>query len=78
MILLPTNNNKKDGEIVINLEILSLHKENVEVAVKNWNSFVNNMFFALRTVFEIIGYKSPQILEQFQSPTKVEGLTQKS
>jgi len=49
MVLLPTNNYKKDGDIIINQELLSLHKDNVDVAVKNWNSFVNNMFFCIKS-----------------------------
>jgi len=78
MVLLPTNNYKKDGDIIINQELLSLHKDNVDVAVKNWNSFVNNMFFALRAVFEIAGVKQPQALDEFNKPVEVEGRTQKS
>jgi hypothetical protein len=48
------------------------------VAVKNWNNFVNNMFFALKTIIDITGLKPSDALEKMDKPVKVENKTPKS
>jgi hypothetical protein len=78
MVLLPTSNNTKDGDITINQEIMALHKENVEVAVHNWNNFMNNMLTALKTVIEITGMTKSQVFDDLSKPVDVENKTTKS
>jgi hypothetical protein len=57
-MLVPT---KDDGSLSINNDVLSIHKENVEVAVANWNSFVQNMLKALDILVSIARGTSPDI-----------------
>jgi hypothetical protein len=78
MVLLPTSNNTKDGDITINQEIMALHKENVEVAVHNWNNFMNNMLLALKTIIDITGMSKSQVYDDLSKPVAVENKTTKS
>ena len=38
------------GDVITNREILDLHKESVDAAVENWDSFVKNMIEAVSQV----------------------------
>jgi hypothetical protein len=66
MVMLPTDD--KTGETVINKEIMEIHKENVAVAVGNWNSFMTNMFNALTLVMGVTGLSKTDVLHDFQNP----------
>lgn len=43
------------GDVIINKEILQLHKESVDAAIKNWDSFVKNMIEAVSQIRKFLG-----------------------
>ena len=43
------------GDVIINKEILQLHKESVDAAVENWDSFVKNMIEAVSQIRKFLG-----------------------
>jgi hypothetical protein len=69
-MLVPT---KDDGSLSINNDILSIHKENVDVAVANWNSFVQNMLKALDILVSIARGTSPDISQLAKDIIPIKG-----
>ena len=43
------------GDVITNRETLELHKESVDAAVENWDSFVKNMIEAVSQVRKFLG-----------------------
>lgn len=43
------------GDVITNKEILQLHKESVDTAVENWDSFVKNMIEAVSQIRKFLG-----------------------
>ena len=66
MVLLPAE--KGSDEVKINQEIMAIHKENVQTAVENWNSFMKNMLTALDLLMSITGLSKSQVLTNFSLP----------
>jgi hypothetical protein len=64
-VILPTD---KDG-VKINNEIMAIHKENVDTAVKNWQDFVHNILAALDLLIQITGLPKADVLGHFSTPT---------
>jgi hypothetical protein len=64
-VLLPGDNN---NEVSINREIMTIHKENVDPAVQNWNSFIHNMLSALDLLMSITGLSRSEVLTHFNLP----------
>ncbi len=52
-VLLPLQNN----EVKINNEIMDIHRENVKVAIDNWNNFMKTTLEAAKTIADIAGLK---------------------
>lgn len=69
MVWLPTNNKETEGEITINQQIMDIHKENVALAVQNWNQFVTNIFEVLKTIMNLTGRSESQIKDEFDKPS---------
>lgn len=44
---------------------LDYHKENVQVAIQNWNVFVNTMISTTRMVLELVGLKDTDEINKF-------------
>lgn len=63
MVLLPTIGGAED--VTINKEIMEIHKENVSVAVQNWQSFMKNMFDALQMIMNVTGLTKKDVLTDF-------------
>ena len=59
VVILPTS--KINGELKINQEIMKIHKENVEVAVQNWKSFMDTILNAVSLIAELAGLDKPDI-----------------
>lgn len=68
MVWLPTNKKEQDGEITINQQIMDIHKENVKLAVENWNIFVKNIFDVLKTIMSMTGRSESQIKDELDKP----------
>ena len=68
MVWLPTNNKEQDGEITINQQIMDIHKENVELAVHNWNQFMKNIFDVLKIIIDMTGLSKSQVEGKFNQP----------
>ena len=66
MVIVPGS--EVNGQTIIDKEIMTIHKENVDVAVKNWNIFMENMFNTLKVVMEITGIAKADVLNDFQKP----------
>jgi hypothetical protein len=66
MVLLPAE--KGSDDVKINQEIMAIHKENVQTAVENWNSFMKNMLTALDLLMNITGLSKSQVLTNFNLP----------
>ena len=66
MVLLPAE--KGSDDVKINQEIMAIHKENVQTAVENWNSFMKNMLTALDLLMSITGLSKSQVLTNFSLP----------
>jgi hypothetical protein len=64
-MILPTG---EGGSLTINYEILNIHKENVAVAVANWNSFVQNLLTVLDMLVSIGRGTPPRFREAGLSP----------
>jgi hypothetical protein len=58
-MIVPT---KEDGDLSILNDILNIHKQNVDVAVANWNSFVQNMLNIIEYNLYNIFFNSLQII----------------
>ncbi len=43
------------GDVITDKEILQLHKESVDAAVENWDSFVKNMIEAVSQIRKFLG-----------------------
>ena len=56
------------NDIKINKEIMAIHKENVDAAVRNWNSFMQNILTALNFLIEITGLPTTEYSEGFKTP----------
>ncbi len=69
-MLLPTS---ADGSLTINNDILNIHKQNVDVAVANWNSFVQNMLKALDILVSIARGTSPNISQLTKDIIPIKG-----
>jgi hypothetical protein len=69
-MLVPT---KDDGSLSINNDILNIHKQNVDVAVANWNSFVQNMLKALDILVSIARGTSPDISQLAKDIIPIKG-----
>jgi len=69
-MLVPT---KDDGSLSINDDILNIHKQNVDVAVANWNSFVQNMLKALEILVSIARGTSPDISQLAKDIIPIKG-----
>jgi hypothetical protein len=69
-MLVPT---KDDGSLSINNDILNIHKQNVDVAVENWNSFVQNMLKALDILVSIARGTSPDISQLAKDIIPIKG-----
>jgi hypothetical protein len=69
---LPTNKIKEEEEITINQQIMDIHKENVKLAVENWNHFMDNIFSALRTLIDITGLSKSQVEYELSEPPTTE------
>jgi hypothetical protein len=69
-MLVPT---KDDGSLSINDDILNIHKQNVDVAVANWNSFVQNMLKALEILVNIARGTSPDISQLAKDIIPIKG-----
>ena len=67
--VLPINNN--NGKAEIDQEILKLHKESEELAIKNWSNFVLTVLEVTKTIISISGAKveTEGITRLFTSPT---------
>ena len=66
MVIIPGN--EIDGQTIIDKEIMAIHKENVDVAVKNWNIFMENMFNTLRLIIDVTGLPRSDVLDNFRTP----------
>ena len=66
IVILPGNT--ENGQTVIDKEIMTIHKENVAVAVANWNIFMQNMFNALKLVMEVTGLSKSDVFNDFKQP----------
>ena len=61
---------KVNGEDKINQEIMKIHKENVEVAVQNWKSFMDTILNAVSLIAELAGMGKTDIRARLElSPT---------
>jgi hypothetical protein len=68
IMVLPTT--KTNGEDKINQEIMKVHKENVEVAVQNWKSFMDTILNAVSLIAELSGLAKTDIRARLEiSPT---------
>lgn len=57
----------------INQEILSIHKQNVDVAVANWNAFVQNMLRALDLLISIVRGTPPNLDQLIKDVAPITG-----
>jgi hypothetical protein len=65
---------KVNGEDKINQEIMKIHKENVEVAVQNWKSFMDTILNAVSLIAELAGMGKTDIRSRLElSPTATRG-----
>jgi hypothetical protein len=64
---------KEDGGVSIDNDILNIHKQNVDVAVANWNSFVQNMLQALNILVSIARGTSPDISQLAKDIIPIKG-----
>jgi hypothetical protein len=69
-MIVPT---KDDGDLTILNDILNIHKQNVDVAVANWNSFVQNMLQALNILVSIARGTSPDISQLAKDIIPIKG-----
>jgi hypothetical protein len=69
-MIVPT---KDDGNLSILNDILNIHKQNVDVAVANWNSFVQNMLKALDILVGIAKGTSPDISQLAEDIIPIKG-----
>jgi hypothetical protein len=69
-MIVPT---KDDGGLSILNDILNIHKQNVDVAVANWNSFVQNMLNALDILVSIAKGTSPDISQLAKDIIPIKG-----
>jgi hypothetical protein len=69
-MIVPT---KDDGNLSILNDILNIHKQNVDVAVVNWNSFVQNMLKALDILVSIAKGTSPDISQLAKDIIPIKG-----
>jgi hypothetical protein len=69
-MIVPT---KEDGDLSILNDILNIHKQNVDVAVANWNSFVQNMLKALDILVSIARGTSPDISQLAKDIIPIKG-----
>jgi hypothetical protein len=69
-MIVPT---KDDGNLSILNDILNIHKQNVDVAVTNWNSFVQNMLKALDILVSIARGTSPDISQLAKDIIPIKG-----
>jgi|SRR5829696_4177945 len=69
-MIVPT---KDDGNLSILNDILNIHKQNVDVAVANWNSFVQNMLKALDILVSIARGTSPDISQLAKDIIPIKG-----
>jgi hypothetical protein len=69
-MIVPTKNN---GDLSILNDILNIHKQNVDVAVANWNSFVQNMLQALNILVSIARGTSPDISQLAKDIIPIKG-----
>jgi hypothetical protein len=69
-MIVPT---KDDGGLSILNDILNIHKQNVDVAVANWNSFVQNMLKALDILVSIAKGTSPDISQLAKDIIPIKG-----
>jgi hypothetical protein len=61
---------KVNGEDKINQEIMKVHKENVEVAVQNWKSFMDTILNAVSLIADLAGMGKTDIRARLElSPT---------
>ena len=60
----------KDGQgVSVNHEILTIHKENIAVAVANWNNFMNMIMQVIKTIAELAGIKNVDVLDRLSFKT---------
>ena len=64
---------KEDGGVSIDNDILNIHKQNVDIAVANWNSFVQNMLQALNILVSIARGTSPDISQLAKDIIPIKG-----
>jgi hypothetical protein len=69
-MIVPTKDN---GDLSILNDILNIHKQNVDVAVANWNSFVQNMLQALNILVSIARGTSPDISQLAKDIIPIKG-----
>ena len=69
-MIVPTKDN---GDLSILNDILNIHKQNVDVAVANWNSFVQNMLKALDILVSIARGTSPDISQLAKDIIPIKG-----
>ena len=61
---------KINGEDKIDQEIMTVHKENVDVAVQNWKSFMDTILNAVSLIAELAGMGKTDIRKRLElSPT---------
>jgi hypothetical protein len=65
MVVLPLD---KDNAKV-NTDIMAIHKENIDTAVKNWQDFVHNIISILDILAQITGVAKEDVLKYFNTPT---------
>ena len=71
LVILPMLN----GEATVNKEILNIHKENVTVAVQNWNSFLNMIIEVIKVFADLAGMPRKDIFDKFVIDTRVPDVT---
>lgn len=67
-IMVITPGTEQNGQTILDKEIIALHKENVAVAVTNWNIFMQNMFTALKLIMDVTGLTKGDVLNDFKQP----------
>ena len=71
MVLLPGARKGVNDEPVIYQNIMQIHEKNVDVAVKNWQTFMNNIFSAITMLMNVTGMNTTEIKEKFNQDVPV-------
>ena len=60
-VIVPT----KEGQgVIVNQEILAIHKENTVTAVTNWTNFMNMIIDVIKIIAQLAGMKNVDILDK--------------